>query len=228
MSATRKPRSDPMELTDRSMLPTRAGPLLAMLLPWAWEDSKGQDVPEWVRRLSSRAAKIGVRVVYDTHRSYRESLFCLSAADGKPYILCGGAGKETFCCTVLIHELAHAMLHNQRSHPSDKLRGEEAAWQLANRIAQEERLPLMSAARRRGLYSYRRASLLAAVAGSKNQAKASPIPKTSALIRSRRSKAAKVRRVPLPKGKKARRNTKRHVKRATAKAERRAQRTDFG
>jgi hypothetical protein len=216
-----------MRVTGRWFPRPRDKQLLAVLFPPDWVDTdEDGKAPEWVRRLRTRAAKIGVTVIYDTQRKRRESFFCPAAGDGKPYILCGGGGKEAFCCTALIHELAHAMLHKRRNHASDGIPGEEAAWELASQIAQDERLPLMAQARRQAMHSYRRAALLAAVAGSKNKTERLPIPKTGALTGSRRSTAASVPPDRFPMGRKGRRKTKRDVKRSTAKAERRAQEHD--
>lgn len=85
----------------------------------------------------------------------------------------------------------------------------------------------MAQARRKGIHSYRRAALLASVAGSKNKSKPLPVPKTGALTGSRRSATAKVPPDRFPMGKKGRRKTKRDVKRSTVKAERRAPHTDM-
>ena len=222
MSDTQEPRRDPMRVTGRRIDRPREKQILASFFPLDWVDTPDEEAPEWVRRLRVRAAEIGVQVIYDTKRKWEDSKFCSAAADGNAYILCGGAGKESFCCTALIHELAHAILHKSQNHPSDQIAGEEATWELANRIAQEERLPLMSQARRKGIHSYRRAALLASVAGSKNKAKPFHIPKTGELTGSRRSTVASMPPDRFPLGKKGRRKTKRDVKRSTAKAERRA------
>jgi hypothetical protein len=227
LNTNQKPRRGPMRVTGRRIPRPRDKQLLAMFFGPDWVDTRDKETPEWVPRLRARAARIGVRVIYDTQRNWRETFFCSAAGDGKPYILCGGAGEETFCCTALIHELAHAMLHKRHNHPSDEIPGEEATWQLANRIAQEERLPLMAQARRKGIHSYRRAALLASVARSKNRAKPLPIPKTGTLTGSRRSAAANVPPDRFPMGKKGRRKTKRDVKRSTVKAERRAPHSDL-
>ena len=98
---------------------------------------------------------------------------------------------------------------------------------MAARIAEQERLPLVSSIRRKGLYSYRRAELLRATAGSKKRAGGGPLPKTGKLTRSRRSAPVSVPPDAFPIGKKGRRKTKRDVKRATAKAERRRGKQDL-
>ncbi|MFW6148097.1 MAG: hypothetical protein ACOC6B_06885 [Thermodesulfobacteriota bacterium] len=201
--------------------------LISIAAPLDWVDTDDADAPEWVRRIRFLSAGIGCRVIYDPGRHWKESFFCSAAADGKPYILSGGDGKENYCCTALLHEFGHAILHVRHNHPSAELPGEEEAWQLANQIAQKERLLLVPSIRRKGLYSYRRAELLESVAGSKNRTQRQSLPKTGKLTRSLRSTVASLPPDTFPLGKKGRRKTKRDIKRSTAKAERRVQRDDL-
>ena len=201
--------------------------LISILDPLDWTDTNDADAPQWVRRFRVLAAEIGCRLIYDPKHHWRESLFCSAAADGKTYILIGGAGKDNYCCTAALHELGHAILHARRNHPSEDIPGEEEAWRIATQIAERERLPLVASIRRKGLYSYRRARLLKASAGSKHRTKRRPLPKTGKLARSRRSSSVSLPSDAFPIGKKGRRKTKRDIKRMAAKSERRRGKDDL-
>ena len=195
--------------------------LESIFAPLDWVDTDDSIAPVWIPRLRKRACDVGCTVIYDLRRHWRESAFVSCAADGKSYILAGGAGKENYCCTVLLHELGHAVLVARHNDPSHVFEREEEAWRVASRIAGEERLPLVASIRRKGLYSYRRGLLLHEQRGSKRNANSMPLPKTGKLIKSRRSQVVSLPPDVSPIGKRGRRKTKSDIKRATAKAERR-------
>ena len=123
-------------------------------------------LPPWVKRIAQRAKEIGCDVFFDPKQHWSESSY-FRTVEGKRYILAGGRGRYAYCCTVLVHEVAHAILDARNQHPKDFVRGEEAAWELAAQIAQEEALPLISKIRRRGLHAYRQARQQKQVSGSK-------------------------------------------------------------
>ncbi|MFC1661236.1 hypothetical protein ACFL3S_07250 [Gemmatimonadota bacterium] len=221
------PQRGPRRVTGRRIPRPFDQWLISIFAPLDWVDTDDAEAPVWVRRVRKLAQEIECRVIFDTRRHWRESVCVYSAAEERRYILAGGAGKENYCCTALLHELGHALLRARHNHPSEDMPGEEEAWRLAAQIAQEERLPLVASIRRQGLYSYRRAELLRATAGSKQRTRRPPLPKTGKLTSSRRSGPVTVPPDAYPIGKKGRRKTKRDVKRATSKAERRKGKEDL-
>ena len=112
------PRRGPRRVTGRRIPRPLDKWLQSLFAPLDWVQTGDADAPEWVRRIRVLAAEIGCQVIYDPGRHWKESLFCPAAEDGKPYILSGGAGKENYCCTVLLHEFGHAVLHARRNHPA--------------------------------------------------------------------------------------------------------------
>ena len=178
----------------------------------------------WLKTVRRIAKESGCRIILDTSRHWQESLYSPDYKKMGPTILAGGATNPNYSCTAILHELGHHILKRDKQHPRDMLRGEEAAWRIAQGIAQKHRLPLASNIRRQALYSYRYRLLLVAP-GSKRVHRRRPLPKSWQLEGSRRSAAASVDQ-PSSMGKRGKRHAKRDIKRATSKAERRRKHAD--
>ncbi|MBD3334121.1 MAG: hypothetical protein GF355_01240 [Candidatus Eisenbacteria bacterium] len=167
------------------------------------------------------AKEHGCRIVYDRRHHWRESGYYREFRKLGPTILIGGAGDPLDCCSVLLHELGHHILHSKNQHPGEVISGEQAAWRVAHRLAQEHRLAVRPDIRREGLSSYRHAQRLEATAGSKNRNPRRRLPRSWRLEGSQRSATVHAGWGHYCTGKKGKRHAKRIIKRATAKAERR-------
>lgn len=191
-----------------------------LLYPSTWSDSCGSDVP-WLALGRQIADKHGCSLVYDTSRHWKESMYFPSSADHGPVVCVGGTGDHIDSCSAFLHELGHHMLYVRAQHSTRTLAAEEAAWRVAHELALEHRLPLNPGVRRTALYSYRYAQQLAASSGSRGRTRKRPAPRSWRLETSRRSANASTRYGIESIGKKGRRHTKRYIKRATARKERR-------
>ena len=190
-----------------------------------WKD-KAADF-SWLITVRDIAKGHGCSIIFDTSRHWRESFYSKNYLGKGPFILGGGAGNNKYSCTAILHELGHHVLCSGNRHPKDPLRGEEEAWQVAQRIAQEYKLPLVSHIKRKGLYSYRyHLVILQDAPGSKRRWRKRPAPKSWQLEGSKRTAKSSVSGRLYSMGKKGKKHEKRYLKRATSKAERRRKPVD--
>ena len=193
--------------------------LLNILSTDIWVDSR-QGGP-WLGKLHEIAAAHGCTLICDRMHHWKESVFFPDYRDRGPTILAGGAARDDHCSTVILHELGHHILLQQKRHPTGAVEGEEAAWRIAQDLARAHRLPLESKLRRSALYSYRYRRLLDLTAGSRRKNRVRPEPRSWVLEASRRSSRASATRGLYSTGKRGKRHAKRFIKKATVRAERR-------
>jgi hypothetical protein len=184
-----------------------------------WVDSRQGGV--WLTKLHEIASSHGCRLLCDQMYHWQESMYVPDYKKGGPTILAGGAANDTECSTAILHELGHHILLNQKRHPGEEIEGEEAAWHIAQELAQEFRLPLETKIKRTALYSYRYWRLLERTAGSKRKNRVRPEPRSWRLESSKRSSAASASCGLYSQGKRGKRHAKRYIKKTTVKAERR-------
>lgn len=184
-----------------------------------WVDSR--EGGEWLKTLHELAAARGCRLICDSMYHWRESVYIVDYRKKGPAILAGGAGTDTQISTVILHELGHHILESEHRHPEGNIAGEEAAWHAAQQLALEHRLPLEPRVKRTALYSYRYRKVCELTAGSKRKNKIRPLPKSWQLEGSRRTSEASAKPRQYSLGKRGRRHAKRHIKKTTARAERR-------
>jgi len=183
-----------------------------------WKDSPA-DFP-WLITLRRVTEEHGCQIIFDISRHWQESIYFADYGKKGPTILGGGLTNPKYSCTAILHELGHHILKSGKRHPRDLLRGEEEAWKIAQRIALEHRLPFVSKIKRQGLYSYRYRLFYQDAPGSKQKYRRRPLPKSWQLENSKRTAEAGVTVGFSSMGKKGRRHAKRHIKRATSKAQR--------
>jgi len=193
--------------------------LLNLFTTDIWVDSR--EGGPWLAKLREIASAHGCRLICDRMRHYRESIYLRDYKNGGPTILAGGASSDGECCTAILHELGHHILHVKHHHPGDPEEGEKAAWRVAQKIAREHRLPCDPKVKSSALYSYRYREILLRTAGSKRKTRQRPQPHSWVLENSRRSSAASANIGLFSTGKKGKRHAKRFIKKKTAKAERR-------
>ena len=193
--------------------------LYARLYPQKWRDSRPRI--DWLIRGRQVAKELGCRVVYDPRLHWRESRYVRDYNDHGPAALVGGAGDPLDACAALLHELGHHLLLERNHDSKRKLPNEEVAWQIAHELAARHRLPLNPRIRRVALASYRYTELSTWVPGSKTRNRRRPEPRSWRLEESRRSAEISTGFGIQSIGKKGKRHAKRHVKRLTARAQRR-------
>jgi hypothetical protein len=184
-----------------------------------WRDRRPR-IP-WLITARQIGKEHACRIVFDTSRRWEESAYLPNYRDHGPAVLAGGAGEPIDVCTSLLHELGHHLIAIRQQASTHRLTSEAAAWKAAHQLAARYRLPLNPRVRRTALYSYRYGQILAEVAGSKARTRRRPSPPSWRLEQSRRSADLPTCREIEPIGKKGKRHTKRFIKRATARAERR-------
>lgn len=180
--------------------------LTSLFLEKEWKDSLA-DFP-WLETVRQIANEYGCQIIFDVSHHWRESFFAQNFRRKGPMILAGGAGSSKHSCTSILHELGHLILHSKKHHPKDVMRGGEEAWQIAQRLALEHRLPLVSSIRRQALYSYRYHLVYQHAPGSKRKHRRRPPPKSWQLEGSKRTSKACARGEFYSTGKKAERRQK--------------------
>jgi hypothetical protein len=185
-----------------------------------WKDDPALQV-EWLDVLRQLAHEYECRLIVDSARHWRESVYVWDYRKKGPTILAGAARNRKYGCTAILHELGHHILKSGKRHPRDEIEGENAAWEIACLLAREHSLPFVPHIKRQALYSYRLGALLSETTGSRRTARRRPLPKSWQLEDSARSALISRGFGFYSMGKKGRRHAKRFIKRATAKAERR-------
>jgi hypothetical protein len=189
-----------------------------------WVDSRRGG--PWLTELHNIASSTDCKLICDQMHHWRESVYVSDYKKKGPTILAGGAANDLECSTAILHELGHHILCQQNRHPHALIDGEKAAWNIAQDIARQNRLPFDPRTKRTALYSYRYRQLSEFTAGSKRKNKIRPAPKSWLLEGSRRSSVASAGCGVYSLGKRGKRHAKREIKKATARAERRIPATD--
>jgi len=200
-----------------------------------WEDQK-VDIP-WVLKAREVAKSFGIAFIYDPNHHWEESMegyvpYLISFEEPYPHfffenkhvkfeyvLFIGGKGKPPYCCSAFLHELAHSILSKEKHHPKELEEGEKSAWALANKLADQYRLPLVSAIRRRALYEYHYIEICISTKGSKHKSPHSPNPPYWRLMKSKRSAKITTPGIIFP-GQRSKRFLKKKIKNWTIRKER--------
>jgi hypothetical protein len=186
---------------------------------FGWEHAISKD--ERLIKLQNLVLQHGCAYIFDQRKGTKTSF--LNFGSGKtrlPKMFIGGKGSYIEISSTVLHELGHLIIiRNIESSKSTLLDEEKAAWELAQKLANQYRLPLESKFRRRALFSYKYGEQAKILSGSRQKNKKRPASKLNQLQCSKRSKGIKINN-SIESGKKGKRIEKRALKRATARHER--------
>jgi len=192
---------------------------------WEHKDIKA----DWYEKVKQLANEYGCKLIVDPNQHWIRSFYTpgwdeekAKFCEDNPTILAGGKGRSAYVCTVILHELGHRILDSQNQiSPYDYMAEEEEAWIIAQKIASENALPLVSKMKRKALYSYKYRQQLEEFPGSKRKSKRPAKKNIDNLLRSKRTSKMSTPLQEYPLGKKGKRKVKKELKKITHRSERR-------